>query len=54
MLGFVCCEQLYLRYPDEVTNGIEGRNFHLENGKAVSLEVRTEDDELEAVGQRKP
>ena len=41
--------QIYEVYKPEMTF-----EFKLENGKAVSLEVRTEDDELEAVGKRKP
>ena len=41
--------QIYEVYKPEMTF-----EFKLENGKAVSLEVRTEDDEIEAVGKRKP
>ena len=41
--------QIYEVYKPEMTF-----EFTLVNGKAVSLEVRTEDDELEAVGKRKP
>jgi len=41
--------QIYEVYKPEMTF-----EFKVENGKAVTLEVRTEDDQVEAVGKRKP